>query len=168
MFCFSRSCLYILIKIWEIQWLVSHSKSFNQLTRQVFFYVYALVFHSLSHLFITIIALGEGNLCIHMFIQVLSDFTKKNSYDEQLRKEESQKMTPRSRVVSQQVLLILYVRSSIDIYCNLFTKKIIMVPLQRCTDSATLLVRMACGPWVLMSDTAMVFFILADLVDGNK
>ena len=103
-FCLSRSCLYILIKIWEIRWLVSHSKSFNQLTRQVFFYVYALVFHSLSHFFITIIALGEGNLCIHMFIQVLSDFTKKNSYDEQLRKEESQKMTPRSRVVSQQVV----------------------------------------------------------------
>jgi len=34
--------------------------------------------------------------------EVLSDFTKKNSYDEQLRKEESLKMTPRSRVVSQQ------------------------------------------------------------------
>ncbi|CAN6335033.1 unnamed protein product [Urochloa humidicola] len=34
--------------------------------------------------------------------EVLSDFTKKNGYDEQLRKEESQKMTPRSRVVSQQ------------------------------------------------------------------
>ncbi|XP_066383308.1 uncharacterized protein [Miscanthus floridulus] len=34
--------------------------------------------------------------------EVLSDFTKKNSYDEQLRKEESLKITPRSRVVSQQ------------------------------------------------------------------
>jgi DnaJ family protein C protein 14 len=35
-------------------------------------------------------------------LQVLSDFTKKNTYDDQLRKEESRKMTQRSRVVSQQ------------------------------------------------------------------
>jgi hypothetical protein len=34
--------------------------------------------------------------------EVLSDFTKKNTYDDQLRKEESRKMTQRSRVVSQQ------------------------------------------------------------------
>jgi hypothetical protein len=54
--------------------------------------------------FITFVILDEVNLCSHTFLQVLSDFTKKNSYDEQLRKEESLKMTPRSRVVSQQVV----------------------------------------------------------------
>jgi len=41
-FCFSRSCLYILIKIWEIHWLVNHSKSFNQLMRQVFVQMFML------------------------------------------------------------------------------------------------------------------------------
>jgi hypothetical protein len=54
--------------------------------------------------FITFLILDEVNLCSHTSLQVLSDFTKKNSYDEQLRKEESQKMTPRSCVVSQQVV----------------------------------------------------------------
>uniref|UniRef100_A0A0D9Y1C9 J domain-containing protein n=1 Tax=Leersia perrieri TaxID=77586 RepID=A0A0D9Y1C9_9ORYZ len=34
--------------------------------------------------------------------EILSDYTKKNSYDDQLRKEESRKMTQGSRVVSQQ------------------------------------------------------------------
>nr|CAB3466499.1 unnamed protein product [Digitaria exilis] len=47
---------------------------------------------------------SEGNSCSYASnTQVLSDFTKRNIYDEQLRKEESQKMTPRSCVFSQQV-----------------------------------------------------------------
>jgi hypothetical protein len=54
--------------------------------------------------FITLLILDEVNLSSHASLQVLSDFTKKNSYDQQLRKEESQKMTPRSRAVSQQVV----------------------------------------------------------------
>ncbi|XP_062203712.1 uncharacterized protein LOC133905919 isoform X2 [Phragmites australis] len=45
---------------------------------------------------------GESFKKLQSAYEVLSDFTKKNSYDEQLKKEESQKMTPRSRVVSQQ------------------------------------------------------------------
>lgn len=51
----------------------------------------------------TVITLDEANLSIHASMQVLSDLTKKNCYDEQLRKEESRKTAPRSRAVSQQV-----------------------------------------------------------------
>jgi hypothetical protein len=47
--------------------------------------------------------IDKGNRCSHTFMQVLSDLTKKNSYDEQLRKEESRQMTQRSRAVSQPV-----------------------------------------------------------------
>ncbi|GJM95156.1 hypothetical protein PR202_ga11864 [Eleusine coracana subsp. coracana] len=42
------------------------------------------------------------NSSSHSSMQVLSDLTKKNCYDEQLRKEESRKTAPRSRAVSQQ------------------------------------------------------------------
>lgn len=133
-FCFSRSYLYTLIKIWEIHWPVNHLKSFNQLMRQVFgclcfdLSLSRLLFSPVLYLFfITFLILDEVNLCSHTSLQVLSDFTKKNSYDEQLRKEELQRMTPRSRVVSQQVvsyLCCIYIWSSIEVYSVMCTEKL--------------------------------------------
>lgn len=42
---------------------------------------------------------------ISTIFQVLSDLTKKNSYDEQLRKEEARRVSQKSRGISQKVEL---------------------------------------------------------------
>jgi hypothetical protein len=56
----------------------------------------------------TLLTLDEANSPSHASMQVLSDLTKKNCYDEQLRKEESRKVAPRSHAVSPQVHSCLY------------------------------------------------------------